>query len=562
MQTPNLGKAWYYLAGWCYRWGRKTVEQASSMGNVELLLEERDKALQSMPKGVTEEEIDAVLSELGQAHSTDSLAYDEDIGDDDQFYDNSMDITKKLLLQACPSLHNADPSCLEALLSIWKGVRDRLFKHYHYAAKAYFMYLKIGNGYASPEKISPERVKKTNKSNDDGNVTATLRLLRLLVKHAGELRSVLEEGLANTPTRPWKDIIPQLFSRLNHPENYVRQSVTELLCRVAKDAPHLIVYPAVVGCTGSIPQFLNKNKENEGLLPMLVASIQDKSTGNQASSQPNPETTVSTDKNKQETDSSLDSCYKTIVESLQSTNPKLVTQLQQFIQELRRITLLWEELWLGSLIQTHQDVLRRQQQLEEEIKRVNSNITLSDQQKMTLIKEKHIAIMKPVVFALEQLQKITNHPPATPHEHWFHKTYKSLIENALQVLRNPNNPSDPKASWEPFKQLVQTLQARSQKKSSYTLAMNAISPVLNMMKNTAIYMPGQTHFGGGIVTLNSISNEVNILPTKTKPKKLVFIGSDGQRHTYLFKGLEDLHLDERIMQFLSICNNMFTRADK
>ena len=28
------------------------------------------------------------------------------------------------------------------------------------------------------------------------------------------------------------------------------------------------------------------------------------------------------------------------------------------------------------------------------------------------------------------------------------------------------------------------------------------------------------------------------------------IGTDGGRYTYLFKGLEDLHLDERIMQFL------------
>ena len=40
------------------------------------------------------------------------------------------------------------------------------------------------------------------------------------------------------------------------------------------------------------------------------------------------------------------------------------------------------------------------------------------------------------------------------------------------------------------------------------------------------------------------------------------IGSDGRKHTYLFKGLEDLHLDERIMQFMSIVNNMFTRAHK
>ena len=76
---------------------------------------------------------------------------------------------------------------------------------------------------------------------------STLRLLRLLVKHAWELRNILEDGLAATPTAPWKGIIPQLFSRLSHPEAYVRQSISDLLCRVAEDAPHLIVYPAVVG---------------------------------------------------------------------------------------------------------------------------------------------------------------------------------------------------------------------------------------------------------------------------------------------------------------------------
>lgn len=41
-------------------------------------------------------------------------------------------------------------------------------------------------------------------SNDDVIVMATLRLLRLLVKHAGELREVLELGLASTPTGPWR----------------------------------------------------------------------------------------------------------------------------------------------------------------------------------------------------------------------------------------------------------------------------------------------------------------------------------------------------------------------
>ena len=36
------------------------------------------------------------------------------------------------------------------------------------------------------------------------NVTVTLRLLRLLVKYAGELKSELESGFASTPTKPWK----------------------------------------------------------------------------------------------------------------------------------------------------------------------------------------------------------------------------------------------------------------------------------------------------------------------------------------------------------------------
>lgn len=54
----------------------------------------------------------------------------------------------------------------------------------------------------------------------------------------------------------------------------------------------------------------------------------------------------------------------------------------------------------------------------------------------------------------------------------------------------------------------------------------------------------------------SVNATVQILPTKTKPKKLAFLGSDGQKYTYLFKGLEDLHLDERIMQLLNIVNDM------
>lgn len=81
----------------------------------------------------------------------------------------------------------------------------------------------------------------------------------MIVKYALELQTVLEAGLGATPIQPWKCIIPQLFSRLNHPEPYVRRRVSELLCRVAQDAPHLITFPAVVGADSGGVQHLRED---------------------------------------------------------------------------------------------------------------------------------------------------------------------------------------------------------------------------------------------------------------------------------------------------------------
>ncbi len=95
-------------------------------------------------------------------------------------------------------------------------------------------------------------------------------------------------------------------------------------------------------------------------------------------------------------DQTLQSGYHTIVVSLADGNSRLVSEVQDFVQELRRVTLLWEELWLGSLIQIHHDFAKRETQLNDEIKRVNSSSSLSVQEKAALIKGKHIALMKPV----------------------------------------------------------------------------------------------------------------------------------------------------------------------
>lgn len=199
--------------------------------------------------------------------------------------------------------------------------------------------------------------------------------------------------------------------------------------------------------------------------------------------------------------------------------------------------------------------------------------------------------MRPVVFALDHVCSITAAPAETPHEMWFQQTYGGDIISALERLKNPTNPANPASSWLPFKQvsglyilincliffqyhfhflmsfgyetsqrtlfffiLMQTLrvcvklisnmcvgqimmslQQRAQKRASYLLHLDEISPRLVSMTKTEMALPGEVSASDAI-TIQSIGNTITILPTKTKPKKLFFMGSDGRNYPYLFKG--------------------------
>lgn len=75
-------------------------------------------------------------------------------------------------------------------------------------------------------------------------------------------------------------------------------------------------------------------------------------------------------------------------------------------------------------------------------------------EKIAIMREKHSALMRPVVFALDHVCSITAAPAETPHEVWFQQTYGSDIIFALERLRNPTNPAIPASSWLPFKQVI------------------------------------------------------------------------------------------------------------
>lgn len=343
-------------------------------------------------------------------------------------------------------------------------------------------------------------------------------------------------------------IIPQLFSRLNHHEPYVRKRVSELLCRVAKDSPHLIIFPAVVGAV---------DEGQSDMLELAAACSND---------------IDHVDHQKSHTPSTV--CSNSLLETLSTQAAQQVHQVQLLVRELKRITLLWEELWASSLTQIYAESAKRMAILEAELADMfgdDANRTEIDVAKRSTLADKYQSIIRPVLVVVERLHKVTAGKPETPNEQAFQERFRGIIDDVMAALRLPLSfaKATPDA-WTKFKRFYTVLQQRSQKRLACSLKMTDISPALANLKRSVITMPGVEHHrnrtigdkndNGRWIYIQSVENFVHILPTKTKPKKLAFYGSDGRRYNYLFKGLEDLHLDERIMQFLSIANSMMSKT--
>lgn len=60
------------------------------------------------------------------------------------------------------------------------------------------------------------------------------------------------------------------------------------------------------------------------------------------------------------------------------------------------------------------------------------------------------------------------------------------------------------------------------------------------------------------IKITGFKNELSILQSKQRPRKLTIFGDDGKEYNFLLKGREDLRLDERVMQFFSLVNKLLT----
>lgn len=83
-----------------------------------------------------------------------------------------------------------------------------------------------------------------------------------------------------------------------------------------------------------------------------------------------------------------------------------------------------------------------------------------------------------------------------------------------------------------------------------------VSPSLVTTRHYKTTIPGLYQPGRENIKINGFGNELTVLQSKQRPRKLTIYGDNGKEYNFLLKGREDLRLDERVMQFLNLVNKL------
>eukprot|EP00698_Gefionella_okellyi_P011424 TRINITY_DN3007_c0_g1_i3.p1 TRINITY_DN3007_c0_g1~~TRINITY_DN3007_c0_g1_i3.p1 ORF type:complete len:2699 (-),score=548.83 TRINITY_DN3007_c0_g1_i3:24-7613(-) len=348
-------------------------------------------------------------------------------------------------------------------------------------------------------------LRSRNTSYDANVVVTVVKLLWLLVHSRPSQQADWAQQIVDCDPDCWSQVIPQLFARMTHPRAHVRDLVQSLLLRIATRVPQSIIIPTIVGGVDTFGQ------------------------------------------------------YAQLREALQQLYPRKYGAVRVFVTELVRVSLLPEERWAVVIARLMSGMANRIRTLRHDVKRLRANAAMSDEEKTKLAAERFVAVMRPVVVDIERACR-ADAAPATPHETSFVAKFSDRLEQAIAALKSPMDALHPDNSWTVCDEVLQDILRLSK---HATLQMERVSPTLCATQwRGTVEMPSQTISSVHPTCIAKVSSEITVIQSKTKPKKIAFVGEDGETYSYLLKGREDLHLDERIMQLLSIINQFLVASPR
>ncbi len=330
---------------------------------------------------------------------------------------------------------------------------------------------------------------------DAGSPLESLRVLQALAalggggadgeagtEGAGESGAGAE--LARVPARAWRAVAPQLLAHLQHPAAGVRTAAAGLLRALARAEPAAALYPVLreAGLAGA------GGAAGAGELAALAAA-------------------------------------------LRRANPAAAAAAEALMAEAARVAVLWEEQWHAALQEVLADVARRAPAADAEAARLAG---APPGERAVLLAERYTAVMAPPAAAVEaRLRATVDGGAATPAEAAFAARYGPRLRGLLAALRAPAAGGEPAAAaLAAARALAASLAARLGR-GDQALALAELSPALARLAGSAAPMPCAE--GGAGVTLAAVDGAVVALATKTRPKRLRLLGSDGVARDFLLK---------------------------
>lgn len=217
-----------------------------------------------------------------------------------------------------------------------------------------------------------------------------------------------------------------------------------------------------------------------------------------------------------------------IMDSMRQHSAKLVEQADLVSHELIRVAVLWHELW-------HEG-------LEEA-----SRLYFGDHNIPGML-----GILHPLHALLER-------GPETLREISFTQAFGRDLAEAREWCKqyeSTKDVTDLNQAWDVYYQVFRRI--TRQLPQITTLELTYCCPNLVTAHDLDLSVPGKYRSGQPVIRIMSFDTTFNVINSKQRPRKLNINGSDGQSHTFLLKGHEDIRQDERVMQLFGLCNTLLS----
>lgn len=225
-----------------------------------------------------------------------------------------------------------------------------------------------------------------------------------------------------------------------------------------------------------------------------------------------------------------------VVDKVRQHSGVLVDQAQLVSKELIRVAILWHEMWHEAL---------------EEASRLyfgEHNI------------EGMLKVLEPLH---ELLEEGAMRNDTTAKEKAFIQAYRHELLEAYECCvkyRRTGKDAELTQAWDLYYHVFRRIDKQLQ--TLTTLDLQSVSPELLECRNLELAVPGTYRADSPVVTIASFVDQLVVITSKQRPRKLTIHGSDGKDYAFLLKGHEDLRQDERVMQLFGLVNTLLENSRK